>query len=256
MYVLWQAKPASVLAKDGSWIQRKDIPEKIDSVCVFEDVAEARRLQRSRYSKKGVSVLGEKAFKEKSKVRKLPVYKKAAEGAAGQEGAREHPVTYEEYLDILCSGDSGTMASVVFPPANKEQTTNTPLIREIRDILTSLEDFTTKAGALEQRLCEEVRQLDLLISDRLHQSELFQMADEESVAFVKALREAQIERRRRKNESVALLAARDLLRQVEPSAVKQALRSVDSLGKQEYRCRVINEKDPFVQEHANMMKRS
>lgn len=249
MFVLWRAKPAAVLGQSGDWIPKEKVAEKLNEVRFFENAGGARHIQRSQYSKKGVSVLGEKAFKDKTKIRKLPVYKECSPQPAEKDDRVSQPVTYNEYLDILCEGDGGQGTRIVFPPANQENTVETPYIQEIRTILHQLEGYLSKIDSQEQRLSNEIKQLDLLISDRLHQSELFALSDEECVAFVQGLHDTQIERRRRKNELTALHACKDLLRHTELSEVKLALREIDGLGQKGYRCRVLTDTDPFIQQH-------
>lgn len=251
MYFLWQGKPAAVLSKSGEWIPKREIPDRLEEVRMFENAGEARYVQRSKYSRKGVSVLGEKSFKDKTGIKKMPVFREATVQAKNDNPASEHAVTYCEYLDVLCEGDGGQSGRVIFPPANQELTIQTPLIQETEKLLLLLEEHLAKAEDQELRLGEEIRQLDLLISDRLHQSELYELSPDESISFAKDLHETQIERRRRKNEMFVLLVCKELLRQIELSEVKRAIREVESLGKQEYRCRILSENDPFVQAHAD-----
>lgn len=248
MFFLWQNKPASVLSYSGVWIPKQEVQDRLNEVRIFANAGEARYVQRSRYSKRGVSVLGEKAFKDKTKVHKLPVCKEAI-SQDDNSGGSDKMSTYSEYLDILCEGDGGHNSRVVFPSANQEQTTQTPLIQNIHGLLTKLDDFLAGLNTHEQRLNSEIRQLDLLISDRLHQAELFELSDEESAGFVKELRETQIERRRRKNELFALMSCKELLRQATLPDVKRTIHEIEALGQQRYRCKVLTETDPFVQKH-------
>lgn len=248
MFFLWRNKPASVLSCSGDWIPKQEVRKRLNEVRIFANAGEARHVQRSKYSKRGVSVLGEKVFKDKTKVEKLPVCKEAISQDENN-GAPDKLVTYNEYLDILCEGDDGHNNRVIFPSANKEQTTQTPLIQDIKGMLAKLADFLANLEAYERRLSSEIRQIDLLVSDRLHQVELFELSDEESIVFVKALREAQIERRRRKNELFALMSCKELLQQATLPNVKRTIHEIEGLGQQKYRCKVLTENDPFVQEH-------
>ncbi len=248
-FVLWRSKPAAVLGNADTWIPKQEIQGRLNEVRIFNSAGEARHIQRSQYAKKGVSVLGEKTFKEKTGIKKLPVRKEAASPPSREGEEPAAPVTYSEYLDVLCEGDCGQGTRVIFPPANYEQTTQTPLIQEIQTTLAQLEGHLAKAESQEQRLHNEIKQLDLLISDRLHQAELFDLTPEECTIFVQGLRETQVERRRRKNELAALLTCKELLRQVPLPEVKRAIREVEALGRQGYRCHVLTESDPFVQEY-------
>ncbi|GBF71393.1 dipeptidase [Lawsonibacter asaccharolyticus] len=47
----------------------------------------------------------------------------------------------------------------------------------------------SKLNGHEQRLSNEIRQIDLLVADRLHQAEIFELTDEESQTFVRELHE-------------------------------------------------------------------
>ena len=256
MYFLWRGRPAAVLSKTGDWIAKEDVAKRLNEVRLFDNPGEARYIQRTRYSKRGVSVLGEKSFKEKTKIKKLPVCKEAVTATPEKEAeTAARMVTYNEYLDIICEGDNGQFDRVVLLPANQDQTTDTPLIQETASLLASLEGYLLQIEKQEQRLNGEIRQLDLLISDRLHQAELLELSDEECASFVKNIHSVQIERRRRKNELTALLTCKELLNQVEPPEIKRAIRDIKNLGKQEYHCRVITETDPFILAHADKIGR-
>ena len=160
--------------------------------------------------------------------------------------------TYGEYLDILCDGVAGQNSRIIFPPANQELTAHTPLIQEIQEMLNRLSDFMSEMNGHEQRLSNEIRQIDLLIADRLHQAEFFELTDEEALTFVKELREAQIERRRRKNELSALMSCKEVLRQASIDDIKRATSEIKMLGSQRYRCKALSESDPFVQKHVKL----
>lgn len=253
MYFLWRNKPAAVLGKSGDWIPKPQITSKLEDVCFFSDPGEARYIQRSRYEKMGVSVLGEKSFKDKTHIKKLPVFRETNTAPEDDKQPDQIP-SYCEYLDILCEGSSTYDSRVIFPPANQEHTIGTPFMCEVTGLLNSLADYLAALDSKEARLREEIRQLDLLNSDRLHQAELFELTEEESVAFVKALHDAQIERRRRKNELITLLLSKEALKQVDLSSVRLSLRQIGNLERQEYKCRVLSENDPFVQTHLHNPK--
>ena len=78
MFFLWKNKPASVLSSSGEWIPKQEIRNRLNEIRIFASAGEARHVQRSKYNKKGVSVLIDKTFKEKAKLQKLPVCKEAA----------------------------------------------------------------------------------------------------------------------------------------------------------------------------------
>ncbi len=251
MFFLWQNKPASVLSSSGEWIPKQEIRNRLNEVRIFASAGEARHVQRSRYNKKGVSVLSDKAFKEKAKLQKLPVCKEAVVQNLDNCFDGKMP-TYGEYLDILCDGVAGQNSRIIFPPANQELTAHTPLIQEIQEMLNRLSDFMSEMNGHEQRLSNEIRQIDLLIADRLHQAEFFELTDEEALTFVKELREAQIERRRRKNELSALMSCKEVLRQASIDDIKRATSEIKMLGSQRYRCKALSESDPFVQKHVKL----
>lgn len=257
MYFLWRNKPAAVLGQDGNWIPKREIPEKIGHVRVFEDAGEARFVQRKNYSQAGVSVLNQKSFKEKAKIKALPVYKAAPaeppkkKDQKGKEEPQQtvRPCIYGEYLEQLCEADNGQRTRVTFPPANLEATTDTPVVAEAASLLANIKNHLMDLDAREYQLREEIKRLDLLNSDRLHQIEMFDLADEECITLVRAMHDAQVERRRRKNELLALLAEKDVLSNIDGDKLKQAIKVIESLSDQIYRCRVLTESDPIVAGH-------
>ena len=251
MFFLWKNKPASVLSSSGEWLPKQEIRNRLNEIRIFASAGEARHVQRSKYNKKGVSVLIDKTFKEKAKLQKLPVCKEAATQNPDDCFDGKMP-TYGEYLDVLCDGVAGQDSRIIFPSANQELTAHTPLIQEIHETLGRLADFMSKLNGHEQRLSNEIRQIDLLVADRLHQAEIFELTDEESQTFVRELHEAQIERRRRKNELSALMSCKEVLRQVSIDDIKRAINDIEMLGSQKYRCKALSESDPFVQKHVKL----
>lgn len=257
MYFLWRNKPAAVLGEDGNWIPKGEIQEKIGRIRVFEDAGEARFVQRKDYSQAGVSVLNQKSFKDKAKIKALPVYKSTSveprkkEAHKGREEPQQaiRPCIYGEYLEQLCEADNGQRTRVTFPPANLEATTNTPVVTEAASLLANIKNQLANLDMREYQLREEIKRLDLLNSDRLHQIEMFDLTDEECIALVRCMHDAQVERRRRKNELLALLAEKDALSNVDEDKLKQAIKVIESLSDQIYRCRVLTESDSIVAGH-------
>lgn len=109
MYFLWCKTPAAVLGKNGEWIPKGEIQSKVEHIRIFEEPGEARFIQRSKYSKSGVSVLSQKVFKEKTHIKSLPVYKSNPQQGkkkdSKKKGTEETPTTddpkrtYYEYLE-------------------------------------------------------------------------------------------------------------------------------------------------------------
>ena len=268
MYFLWRNKPHAVLGLNDEWIPKGEIQARLDEVRIFGDAGEARYVQRIKYSKSGVSVLNQKSFKEKVRIKKLPVYRSApvpaekqAKDGEGQPSDVNDTVSetsrhliYGEYLEKLCESDCGQNTRVIFPPSNLEFTTETPVVNGARSILTNLLKCITDLENKEYQLREEIKRLDLLNSDRLHQVEMFELTDEECITFVRALHESQLERRRRKNELLALLAEKDALKRLNKDELKKAIKEIESLGQQEYRCRVLSDSDSSVEGHAKVAR--
>lgn len=121
-----------------------------------------------------------------------------------------------------------------------------PLISRIQGILVNNQQNLSSLSDEEAHLQEEIKRLNLLISDRVHQVEMYQMTDEECVFLVSELKKTEIERRRRKNELSIVQIARDALQNVEQQAIKDALKEIEKLGRQEYRCRALTGQDPLV----------
>ena len=84
MYFLWRNKPHAVLGLNDEWIPKGEIQARLDEVRIFGDAGEARYVQRIKYSKSGVSVLNQKSFKEKVRIKNLPVYRSAPVSAEKQ----------------------------------------------------------------------------------------------------------------------------------------------------------------------------
>lgn len=165
------------------------------------------------------------------------------------------PCVYNEYLDQLCAANSGQRTRVTLPPANVEETTKTPNINKAKDLLARILSRTANLESQEYQLREEIKQLDLLNSDRLHQIEMLELTDEECVILVRAMHDAQIERRRRKNDLITLLAEKDILSKIDTNELKQAIKIIEGLSDQAYHCRVLTEDDPIIGAHKKRERR-
>ncbi|GBF71392.1 hypothetical protein LAWASA_4149 [Lawsonibacter asaccharolyticus] len=64
MFFLWKNKPASVLSSSGEWIPKQEIRNRLNEIRIFASAGEARHVQRSKYNKKGVSVLIDKTSRK------------------------------------------------------------------------------------------------------------------------------------------------------------------------------------------------
>lgn len=258
MYFLWRKTPAAVLGQGDKWIQKGEIQSKIDQVRIFEDAGEARLVQRSKYSKSGVSVLSQKTFKEKTHIKSLPVFRSVTAETSSRPinpTPGMEPCVYNEYLDQLCAANNGQRTRVTLPPANVEETTKTPNINKAKDLLARILSRLASLESQEYQLREEIKQLDLLNSDRLHQIEMMELTDEESVIIVRAIHEAQIERRRRKNDLITLLAEKEILSKIDVNELKQAIKVIEGLSDQAYHCRVLTEEDPVIGAHKQRERR-
>lgn len=252
MYFLWRNKPHAVLGLNDKWIPKGEIQVRVEEIMIFQDSAAARYIQRTKYSKAGVSVLNQKSFKAKTGIKKFPVFKSIKEEQpkpAKEKGGETRPAIYGEYLEQLCEADFGQRSRVVIPPSNLELTTNTPVIQGVEKLLKSLLERIDSLEDKEHQLVEEIKQLDLMNSDRLHMVEMYDLTDDECVSFVHDLHQSQIERRRRKNDLLAIMAEKNILQVLDKNDLRQALAVVSSLGKQEYHCRIIPETDPIISAH-------
>lgn len=158
-------------------------------------------------------------------------------------------MVYSDYLEHLHFEAPADERGVVFPPSNLSETTNTPLIVQAQKVL---QEVLLEADTLEEteaRLRKEIRAFDLLNSDRLHQIEMYELSDVECIRLVRAMRNAQIQRRKRKNELDAVLALKAVLINLDKHVVMSGLKTIDSLGKREYHCRILTAADAAVQQY-------
>ena len=250
MYFLWRNNPHAVLGQNNKWIPKGEIQARIKEILIFRNVGSARHMQRIKYSKAGVSVLNQKSFKAKTGIKKLPDFKSEEDQPQrikedGKQG-ENRSLIYGEYLEQLCEADFGQRSHVVIPPSNLELTANTPIIQDAEKLMKGLLECMDSLEEKERQLLEEIKQLDLLNSDRLHMVEMYELTDAECVAFIRDLHRSQVERRRRKNDLLAIMAEKNVLRALDKSGLRRALAAISSLGKQEYHCRVIQETDPII----------
>ena len=120
------------------------------------------------------------------------------------------------------------------------------MISNVRLLLKTVQRGLESLDEQEDDLRDKIRQLDLVTSDRLHQAELYEMDDEACKAYVDALKENLILRRRYKNELQAVQAAKDVLKLVSEADTKAGIQQIEDLGSQSYHCRVLTQKDDIV----------
>lgn len=246
MYFLWRNKPRAVLGLNMKWIAPGDVEKEFNSVMAFPTAESARSLQEKDFAHMGVSVINRKTFQQKTKIKKMPLFHTVAVQSVLDKGNDVKSSSYADYLDYLCVSSIPAESSVVFPPSNLRETFDTPLINRIRKMLTDIQTGTEAMEDERERLLQEIRSIDLLISDRIHQVEMMQLTPEESVYFTSELRKIRIERRKKKNELTAVLLTKDLLQTIERSAVKDTIKEIEKLGKQEHHCRILRENDEIV----------
>ena len=194
MYFLWRNKPRSVLGLDMKWIDPAEIEKESDKVMAFSTADGARKVQEKEFAHVGVSVINRKTFQQKTKIKKMPVFHTVALQPILESDTKS--TSYADYLDNLCTTSVAADGSVVFPPSTLRETFDTPLINRIRKMLIALRTGTEALKDERERLQSEIRNIDLLISDRIHQVEMMPLSSEESVYFTSELRKIRIERRR------------------------------------------------------------
>lgn len=175
-------------------------------------------------------MLNQKSFKAKTGIKKLPDFKSEEEQPQrikedGKQG-ENRSLIYGEYLEQLCEADFGQRSHVVIPPSNLELTANTPIIQDAEKLMKGLLECMDSLEEKERQLLEEIKQLDLLNSDRLHMIEMYELTDAECVTLIHDLHRAQIERRRRKNDLLAITAEKNVLRALDKSGLRRALAAI------------------------------
>lgn len=246
MYFLWKNKPRAVLGHALNWIPGNEIIKRIEEVGCFMTAEDARAYLQANYPRSGVSLLNKKVFQQKIKTKKLPQLK-VIEFVPPDKGVPgDGHLVYAEYLERVVGDAVPGANTVVFPPANVSETSNTELLRDVRSLLEQVQRGISSLAEQEDILRDKVRQLDLITSDRLHQAEFYELSGETAAAYVSALKENQILRRRYKNELLAVQAARGVLRSINDGELEETLKQLDALGRQSYHCRVLTEKDDVV----------
>lgn len=249
MYFLWRNKPRAVLGLNMNWIAPGSVEKEFDKVMAFSTSDSARSVLEKEFAHMGVSVINRKTFQQKAKIKKMPLFRTVEVQPGLDKGSNAESTSYADYLDNLYAGSVPGDSSVVFPPSNLRETFDTPLINRIRKMLTDLQTGTEALEDEGERLRMEIRNIDLLISDRIHQVEMTPLSSEESLFFTNELRRIRIERRRKKNELVAVLLTKDLFQTIEKAQVKDVLKEIERLGKQEYHCRILREDDEIIRRH-------
>lgn len=246
MYFIWRNKPRSVLGHALNWIPGPEISKRLGEVGCFTSVDAAREYVRMHYPAGNVSVLNRKVFQQKNKTKKLPQFKPIEAAASGTDGPENGHLVYAEYLEKIVGKAAPGENTVTFPPANANETTGTEMIDSARHLLETVLNDVETLGEKELDLKDKIRQLDLVTSDRLHQAELCKLPDEMAPAFIAALRENLILRRRYKNELLAIQSAKEALDVLDAAAIKLGIQQIEGLGDQSYHCRVLTEKDVIV----------
>lgn len=248
MYFLWRNQPKAALGVNREWILIADIPLRIENVIAFPTVDEARIVQIDNFAGELTSVLNQKTFLQKTNLKKLPAFQLATEGTQSSLAAKEM-ISYNINMEEFCDTVTQKADTVVFLPTNVKEAFETPLILQIKALMI---DMAACIGALEveeSRLRDAIRYHDLLTVDRVHEVEMDCMTPDECVMFVSTMKKAQIQRRRCKNELTTVSIARSLLQDLELEDVKESLRKIEKLKKQEYHCRILTEEDQLMQRY-------
>lgn len=246
MYFLWKNKPRAVLGYTLSWIPSNEICKRIEEVGCFATCEDARSYLQANFPRSGVSVLNKKVFQQKIKMKKLPQFKTIEFVRPDMEAAGDGHLIYAEYLERVVGDSAPGANTVIFPSANVSETSETDLIKDVRTLLEQISRGISSLTEQEDILRDKVRQLDLITSDRLHQVEFYDLTEEAASAYITALKENQVLRRRYKNELTAVLAAKEVLRGVSGAEMEEGLKQIEALGKQSYHCRVLTDKDNVV----------
>jgi len=247
VYFIWRKNPRSVLGHTFRWIPGNEIKKRMEEVGCFTSAEAARDYIQTHFPAGKISVVNHKVFQQKIKANKLPQFRIIETAMSEKTNKDDGCLTYTEYLEKISGRADLDKNTAVFPSANAERTSETEVITAMRHLLrTILEDMKTLKEK-EIDLKDKILHLDLVTSDRLHQMELCELPEEACIAYIAALKENLILRRRYKNELLAIQAAKESLRGIDAASVKLGLQRIDELGKQKYHCRVLTERDNIVE---------
>lgn len=245
MYFLLKEKPQCVLGKHNRWIPMSELSRKADRVCVYSTYEDAIAAQKSISHSCASFVIKDKTLLKHAKLSSLPeVFQKTVRKSTHSDKRGSNAAlskTYSEYLEDLCSEESDRRETAVFEPTNMEETVNTPEITQLCTKLRNIESMLRKFDEDTMRISDEIRGLDLLLSDRLHQIELCSISDDDCVALIQNLKRLRIKRRKLKNELHAVCTAKSVFSAIDTDGIHNAIKDIDSLSTKEYRCRVLEE---------------
>ncbi len=228
LYAIINPKNDSAMATDGAWLLPGQVKRDICSVCWFPGVDEAKRVA-SALPERGLSVMGAKNYAKRIGMKQLPktLCDNSSDYCPKNNDADVLSVLPAGKREVELSADSSFLA-------------DSEIIAELKQTLGSVATAEERWVKMRDVLQEHLHALELREQDLLHYVEFYVPDDQSVMKLYGELHELRVERRKIKNELAALGAAIGSVQAMSMSGVRKAMRSIDSLVTQTYKCRTIS----------------
>lgn len=253
LYAIANLKNKTLMTIDGTWVSIKKSRAALRSVCWFPDIDEAKRscvaLSTGNYT-----VVTDKTIRRIMGIRKMPEYVLANSHLAvvlslpGMRDTQEndkadstaHTASY--YIEAKNHKDD-EQHGLPLEMHVQTEVGESEIIKEIGEELLFMKDARSRWANQQKQLLDSLQEVEKQEVDILHAIEFYTPDVNTKADAYEQLHSVRVSRRRIKNELSAIASAMQAFKTISVQECNRAIKSIEMLGTQRYRCRAFLEED-------------
>lgn len=253
LYAIANLKNKTLMTIDGSWVSIKKSRTILRSVCWFSDIDEAKR-SCAALSTGNYSVVTDKTIRRIMGIRKMPEYVLANSHFAvappltgmsdTQENDKEDATTHTaSYCREAMNDKDDAQQRLPLEMHVQTEVGESEIIKEIGEELLFMKDARSRWANQQKQLLDSLQEVEKQEVDILHAIEFYTPDVKTKAEAYEQLHAVRVSRRRIKNELSAIASAMQAFKTISVQECNRAIRNIEMLGTQRYRCRAFLEDD-------------
>ena len=235
LYAIANLKNKTLMTIDGSWVSIKKSRTILRSVCWFSDIDEAKR-SCAALSTGNYSVVTDKTIRRIMGIRKMPEYV-----LANSHFAVAPPLT--GMSDTQENDKDDAQQRLPLEMHVQTEVGESEIIKEIGEELLFMKDARSRWANQQKQLLDSLQEVEKQEVDILHAIEFYTPDVKTKAEAYEQLHAVRVSRRRIKNELSAIASAMQAFKTISVQECNRAIRNIEMLGTQRYRCRAFLEDD-------------
>ena len=254
LYAIANLKNKTLMTLDGTWVSIKKSRTALRSVCWFSDFDEARD-SCAALSAGNYTVVTDKTIRRIMGIRKMPEYVLANSHLATVlprpvvNVALENDVVgtvsdmTPDGVETVEAGHGTTPKGLPLEMHVRTEVGESEIIKELSEELHFMKDARDRWANRQRQILASLQEVEKQEVDILHAVEFYTPDANTKAEAYEQLHDVRVSRRRLKNELSAIASAMQAFKSISAQECSRAMKNIDMLRTQRYRCRSFLEDD-------------